>query len=84
MLNKDQMSGMKFSTMVITIMVVLIIVILAIIKIYLGNKIYYESKYVNNIKSEVEILKAENQLLKENIEVVNFMNNIENTIFEIK
>lgn len=84
MLNKDQNSGIQFSTIVITVMVVLIIVILAIIKIYLGSKIYYESKEVNKMKAEVSILEAENTLLKENIQSVNFMNKIENTIFELK
>ena len=83
MLN-EQTKGIGFSTIVITLMVVMIIVILSIIKIYLGNTIYYESKDVNALKTEVSILKAENELLKENIETVNFMNKIENTIFEIK
>jgi len=60
-----------------------IVLILTMIKIYLSNQIYYESKKVNKIQREVSVLKAENRILKQNVEALKFKTRVTDTIFVI-
>ncbi len=78
---KSAPNGITLGMVSVVLMVMLIVLILATLKIYLSNQIYYESKHVNNIKREVEALKAENRILRQNVEALKFKNRITDTIF---
>jgi len=76
-------NGITFGMMSVILMIVSIMLILTMVKIYLSNQIYYESKNVNKIQREVEALKAENMILKQNVEALKFKNRVTDTIFVI-
>ena len=76
-------NGITFGMISVVMMSVSIILILAMIKIYLSNQIYYESKVVNKIQREVEALKAEEVILRQNVEALKFKNRVTDTIFVI-
>jgi len=80
---KSLPNGITFGMVSVVFMSMTIVLILTMIKIYLSNQIYYESKTVNNIKREVEALKAENMILKQNVEALKFKNRVADTIFVI-
>jgi len=74
-------NGISVGMIFVIIIAMVIILILAMIKIYLSNKIYYESKKVNAITREVSVLKAENIMLKRSVESAKFKNRVEDTLF---
>ena len=76
-------NGISFGMVSVIVMGVSMALILSMLKIYLSNQIYYESKNVNNIQREVEALKAENSILKQNVEALKFKNRVTDTIFVI-
>ena len=78
---KKKENGITFGTFTIIVMAVSIVLILTMIKIYLSNQIYYESKVVNKIKQEVDVLKAESIILKQNVEALKYQNQVADTIF---
>ena len=80
---KKAPNGITFGMISVIVMSITIILILTMIKIYLSNQIYYESKIVNKIQREVEALKAENIILKQNVEALKFKNRVTDTIFVI-
>jgi cell division protein FtsL len=73
-------SGMIF-VIVITMTIALI---LGLFKIYLSNRIYFESRKVNKTYREVVALKAEQRMLKQKIEALNFKQQIADTIFSLE
>lgn len=82
--HKAQENGITFGMVSVIVMAVSIVLILAMIKIYLSNQIYYESKIVNKIQREVAALKAEEIMLKQNVEALKFKNQVTDTIFVIQ
>jgi len=80
---KSAPNGITLGMMSVILMAVSIALILTMVKIYLSNQIYYESKKVNKIQREVEALKAENMILKQNVESLQFKNKVTDTIFVI-
>jgi len=80
---KSAPNGITFGMVSVVLMSMVIVLILTTIKIYLSNQIYYESKKVNNIQREVDALKAENIILKQNVEALKFKNRVTDTIFVI-
>jgi len=76
-------NGITFGMVSVIVMAMSIVLILTMIKIYLSNQIYYESKIVNNMKREVEALKAEGVMLEENVEALKYKNQVADTIFVI-
>jgi len=79
-----QTNGITFGMTSVVIMAMSIVLILALIKIYLSNQIYYESKNVNKMQREVSALKAEEVMLRQNVEALQFKNQVTDTIFVIK
>jgi len=77
-------NGVTFGMFLVVLMSVSIVLILTLVKIYLSNQIYYESKDVNKMTSETEVLKAEKMMLENSIEVLRFKNRVTNTIFDIE
>jgi len=83
MKKKSAPNGITLGMMSVILMIVGIVLILTMVKIYLSNQIYYESKKVNTIQREVEALKAENMILEQNVEALQFKNKVTDTIFVI-
>lgn len=77
-------NGITFGMVTVIFMAVSIVLILTLIKIYLSNQIYYESKIVNKMNREAAVLKAENVMLKQNVEALKYKNQVVDTIFIIK
>ncbi len=80
---KSNSNGITFGMSSVIFMSITIVLILAMIKIYLSNKIYYESKIVNKIQREVSALKAESIILEQSVEALKFKNRVTDTIFVI-
>ena len=76
-------NGITMGMVFVVFISMTIVLIMTMIKIYLSNQIYYESKKVNGIKREVEALKAENMILKQNVQALKFKNRVADTIFVI-
>jgi cell division protein FtsL len=83
MKKEKQKSGLGISDMGIALIAMSIVLILAIIKIYISNRIYYESRKINKIESEVSALREENRLLGINVEKLEYKSRIEDTIFTV-
>jgi cell division protein FtsL len=81
---KSAQNGITFGMVSVTLMSVAIVLILTLIKIYLSNQIYYESKTVNKMQTEVSLLKAEKVMLQQSVEALKFKNRVEDTIFSIR
>ncbi len=81
---KASPNGITLGMASVILMTVSMILILSMAKIYLSNKIYKESKVVNKYKSEVATLKAENIILKQNVEALKFKHRVADTIFIIE
>ncbi len=81
---KKAPNGITFGMVSVIVMAMGIVLILTMIKIYLSNQIYYESKKVNKIQRQVEALKAERQILQQNVEALKFRSNVTDTIFMIE
>lgn len=81
---KSAQNGITFGMFSVTMMSMAIVLILTLIKIYLSNQIYYESKTVNKMQTEVSVLKAEKVMLQQSVEALKFKNRVEDTIFSIR
>ena len=77
-------NGITFGMVSVIMMTVTIVLILTMIKIYLSNRIYYESKIVNHMKREVTALKAESVMLEQSVEALKYKNQVADTIFVIE
>ncbi len=75
--------GITLGVLSIAIISMSIILVLALIKIYLSNKIYYESREVNLIEAEVAALKEENNILQMNVEQLKYKSQVTDKIFSI-
>ncbi|HSR74401.1 MAG TPA: hypothetical protein VLL31_06120 [Sulfurovum sp.] len=80
---KSKPNGITFGISMVIAISVSITLILTMIKIYLSNQIYYESKVVNKMQSEVSVLKAEKRMLEQSVEALKFKNRVTDTIFVI-
>ena len=80
----EEENGIGFSTIMVIFMSVAIVLILTLIKIFLSNKIYHESKVINQMTQEVTALKAESMMLEQNVEALKYKNQVADTIFVIK
>ncbi len=79
-MKKPKSQGIKPGEFVIALIVITIILSLALIKIYISNKIYYESRKYAVIYHEVSALREENRILKTNIEKLRYKNRVEDTV----
>lgn len=79
-MKKPKPQGIKPGEFVIALIVITIILSLALIKIYISNKIYYESRKYAVIYHEVSALREENRILKTNIEKLRYKNRVEDTV----
>jgi len=77
-------NGITFGMAMVVLISMVIVLILTTIKIYLSNRIYYESKVVNKMKREVAALKAEKIMLEQSVEAIKFKNRVTDTIFVIQ
>lgn len=55
---------------------------LAWLKIFLASRIYYNSKIVNDLQQDVSVLRAENDMLKQDIEALKFKTQVSDVIIK--
>ena len=77
---KSVPNGITFGMVSVMVMTTVIVLILTLIKVYLSNQIYYESKKVNKIQREVNALRAQNKHLKDEVEALEFKQNVLDSI----
>jgi len=82
-LRKKEPNGITGGMISVIVISMAIALILGLFKIYLSNRIYFESRKLNKTYREVEALKAEQRILKQKIEALNFKQQIADTIFTI-
>jgi len=82
MIQKEK--GITIGILSMAIISMSIILILALMKVYLSNKIYYESKEVNSIEAEVAALREENNILQMSVERLKYKGEVVDTIFSME
>lgn len=80
---KRKENGVTLGMLSVIVISMSIAVILAFFKIYVSNRIYYESKIVNKRYREVEALKAERKILQRKVEALKFKSEVLDTIFDM-
>ncbi len=80
---KRKENGVTLGMFSVILISMSIAVILAFFKIYVSNRIYYESKIVNKRYREVEALKAERKILQRKVEALKFKSEVLDTIFDL-
>ncbi len=75
--------GITFGVLSIALIAMTIILLLALIKIYLSNRIYYESRQTNLLERQAAALKEENALLHMRVETLKYKSQITDTIFTL-
>ncbi|WP_456456791.1 hypothetical protein [Nitratifractor sp.] len=75
--------GITPGTLAIALIAMTIVVMLAGVKIYLSNRIYYESRALNKLDAEVAALREENSILKTNVERLKYKTEVTDTIFSL-
>ncbi len=73
---------LDFKYLMITYLVIAFAVALAFFKIYVHQQIYYESRKIAKLRSERDLLKEENRVIRSAVEEIRFKNQIADTIFE--
>ena len=79
-MKKPKPEGIKIGEFLLMITAISIILILLLIKVYISNRIYYESRKYDVIYHEVSALKEENRILKTNVEKLKYKTEIEDTV----
>ena len=75
--------GITFGVLSIALIAMTIILLLALIKIYMSNRIYYESRQTNLLERQAAALKEENALLRMRVEKLKYKSQITDTIFTL-
>jgi len=75
--------GITFGVLSIALIAMTLILLLALIKIYLSNRIYYESRQTNLLERQASALKEENGLLRMRVEKLKYKSQITDTIFTL-
>ena len=73
---------LDFKYLMITYLVMAFVIALAFFKIYVHQQIYYESRKIAKLRSERDLLKEENRVIRSSVEAIRFKNQISDTIFE--
>ena len=68
--------GVPFGFFIKVVGVMAIVVGLSVLKVYISNQIYYKSRTINKLESEVAALKEENSILSMNIEKLRYKTEI--------
>jgi len=75
--------GITGGTLSIALIAMTIVVILTLVKVYLSNRIYRESRTINNLTTEVAALKEEQSILRLHVERLKYKVNIADTLFTL-
>ncbi|WP_457607450.1 hypothetical protein [Nitratifractor sp.] len=75
--------GITPGTLAIALIAMTIVVMLAVVKIYLANRIYYESKTINALAREVAALRGERSILRMHVERLKYKSQVTDTIFSM-
>jgi cell division protein FtsL len=82
-MKKRPSRGITGGTLTIALIAMTIVVMLSLVKVYLSNRIYRESRTINNLDTEVAALKEENSLLKLHVQKLKYKINIADTLFSL-
>ncbi len=77
--NNDLFFGIKLHKLLIFLV---FLTILAWLKIFLASRIYYDSKIVNDLRQDLSVLRAENDMLKQDIEALKFKTQVSDVIIK--
>lgn len=76
----DNSTGVPLSTIKFTLFLAFLILLLALPKIFLSSQIYYTSKIVNDLAQDVAVLQSEQDMLKDNIELLKYKREVTDMI----
>lgn len=76
----DNSTGVPLSTIKFTLFLVFLMLLLALPKIFLSSQIYYTSKIVNDLAQDVAVLQSEQDMLKDNIELLKYKREVTDMI----
>ena len=76
--------GITGGTLSIALIAMTIVVILALVKVYLSNRIYRESRAINNLSTEVAALKEEQSILRLHVQRLKYKIRIADTLFSLE
>ncbi len=82
-MKRKKSRGITMGTLSIALIAMTIVVMLAVVKIYLSNRIYYESREINKLDAEVAALREENSILRTHVERLQYKSQITDTIFSL-
>jgi cell division protein FtsL len=82
-MRKERERGITLGALTIVLIAMSIILVLALIKIYLSNRIYFESRLTHMLEQEVAALREENTLLQMRVEKLKYKSQISDTIFSL-
>ncbi|MCK9454221.1 hypothetical protein [Sulfurimonas sp.] len=73
--------GVDINHLLYVLLSIIFVSIILFPKIYIQQQIYFKSRDVSKLKSEYDILKEENRLIKSSVESIRFKNQVLDTIF---
>ena len=76
--------GITLGVLSIALIAMAIALALSLVKIYLANRIYYESRETNRLEREVGALREENRLLRMQVEKLKYKTQVTDTIFTLE
>ncbi len=76
--------GITGGTLSIALIAMTIVVILALVKVYLSNRLYRESRTINNLSTEVAALKEEHSILQLHVQRLKYKIRIADTLFSLE
>ena len=76
--------GISPGFLTIALITMAIVLVLSLVKIYLANRIYYESRETNRLEREVGALREENRLLRMQVEKLKYKTQVTDTIFSLE
>ena len=83
-MKRRQPRGITGGTLSIALIAMTIVVILALVKVYLSNRIYRESRAINNLSTEVAALKEEQSILRLHVLSLKYKIRIADTLFSFE
>jgi cell division protein FtsL len=76
-------NGITFGLLSVALIAMAIVLVLALVKVYLSNRIYYESRQTNRIEREVGALREEHTLLQMQVEKLKYKTQVTDTLFTL-
>jgi cell division protein FtsL len=82
-MKRETERGITLGALSTVLIAMSIFLVLALVKIYLSNRIYFESRLTHKLEQDVAALKEENTLLQMRVETLKYKSRISDTIFTL-